>query len=295
MQEGSLRCDANVSLRPRGATTLGTRAEIKNLNSFRFIEQAIEHEIARQAQVLESGRKVAQETRLYDPDAQETRPLRGKEEAQDYRYFPDPDLLPIELSSADVERIRASMPMSRDATMKYFSDEYGLSMQHAEKLTADPATSLYFSKGLEGFINPKMVATTTANLVLRDLAAFLHREGIGIAESPIPAKDIVKLAERINDETVSANAAVHIFPAIAAGEGDTDTVIHKRGLRQESDTGVLAGYVDQVIAANADQVAEYRTGKDKVLGFLVGQVMKLSGGKANPQQVNALLREKLGR
>jgi len=295
MQEGSLRCDANVSLRPADSTTLGTRAEIKNLNSFRFIEQAIEHEIERQTQLLEAGKKVVQETRLYDPDAQETRPLRSKEEAQDYRYFPDPDLLPVEFDRAEVEQIRAAMPALRDATQKRLIDRYNLSPQDAEQLTASPSTTLYFDAALAGAADPKVVARTTGNLVIRDLSALLHREGISISQSPVTPANLARLAERIVDGTISASTAPQVLHGMASGEGDADAIIEKRGLRQESDAGVLAGYVDQVIGANADQVTQYLAGKDKVLGFLVGQVMKLSGGKANPQQVNALLREKLGR
>jgi aspartyl-tRNA(Asn)/glutamyl-tRNA(Gln) amidotransferase subunit B len=291
MQEGSLRCDANVSLRPREATTLGTRAEVKNLNSFRFIEQAIEHEIARQAQVLESGRKVAQETRLYDPDAQETRPLRGKEEAQDYRYFPDPDLLPVEMSRSDVDAIRSALPELPEARRDRFVREYGLSGTDSDQLTTALDVADYFERTAKAAGDARLAA----NMVTGEVAAAVNRDGIDISRSPVSPEALGALLHRVGDGTLSWSMAKQVFQGMWQGEGSAEEIIGKRGLRQESDAGVIAGYVDQVIAANADQVAQYRAGKDKVLGFLVGQVMKLSGGRANPQQVNALLRERLGR
>jgi aspartyl-tRNA(Asn)/glutamyl-tRNA(Gln) amidotransferase subunit B len=291
MQEGSLRCDANVSLRPQGSSALGTRAEIKNLNSFRFIEQAVEHEIARQAQVLESGRKVAQETRLYDPDAQETRPLRSKEEAQDYRYFPDPDLLPVELSRGEVDAIRSTLPELPEARRDRFVREYGLSSAESDQLTTGRDVADYFERTAKAAGDARLAA----NMVTGEVAAAVNREGIDISRSPVSPEALGALLRLLADGTLSWSMAKQVFDGMWKGEGSADQIIEQKGLRQESDAGVLAGYVDQVIAANADQVAQYRAGKDKVLGFLVGQVMKLSGGKANPQQVNALLRERLGR
>jgi aspartyl-tRNA(Asn)/glutamyl-tRNA(Gln) amidotransferase subunit B len=291
MQEGSLRCDANVSLRQPGSQTLGTRAEIKNLNSFRFIQQAILHEIERQASVLESGGKVVQETRLYDADAQETRPLRSKEEAQDYRYFPDPDLLPVEVEPAELDRIRAAMPELPDAVRQRFMRDYGLPEQDAEQLTASRDVAQYFEAVAKATGDAKL----SANALIGEVAAALNRDGIEIEASPVSAESLAGLLRHVQDGMLSRSMARQVFQSMWKGEGDADAIIEKQGLRQLSDPGQLAQYVDQVIAAHPEQAQQFRDGKDKVLGFLVGQVMKLSGGRANPQQVNALLREKLGR
>jgi len=293
MQEGSLRCDANVSLRPRGSTTLGTRTEIKNLNSFRFIEQAIEHEIIRQTQILESGAQVIQETRLYDPDLDETRPMRSKEEANDYRYFPDPDLLPVVIDPARSEILRAQLPELREAAHRRLDTECdNLSTQDKERLTANASITLYFDTAQSETGNPRLTAKVTAKLMLGPLAALLNRSGTDYATSPVSPIDLGKVAQHVVDGTISANTAPKIIQAIADGEGDADAVIATRG-PQENDTSVITDYVEQVIAANPEQAAQFRAGKDKVLAFLVGQVMKKSQGKANPQQVNEILREKL--
>ena len=291
MQEGSFRCDANVSVRPVGTDKLGTRTELKNLNSFRFIEKAIEHEIERQIDVLESGGKIVQETRLYDPDRDETRPMRSKEEANDYRYFPDPDLLPVVIDAALIEEIAATLPELPDAKLERFEREYDLSAYDAGVLTAQRALADYFEAVVGATrAGPKVAA----NWVMGELAAALNREDLEIGASRIAAPALASLLDKLEDGTISGKIAKQVFEALWNGEGSVAEIIEKRGLVQISDIASIEGLVDDVIAANRDQVEQYRAGKTQVLGFFVGQVMKASRGKANPQQVNEVLRRKLG-
>ena len=290
MQEGSFRCDANVSVRPKNQSQFGTRAEIKNLNSFRFVERAIEFEIERQIDLIESGGKVVQETRLYDPDKGETRPMRSKEEANDYRYFPDPDLLPLIVDEAFIETVRASLPELPDVKKQRFMTQYGLSSYDAGVLTASRPLSDYYEAVVAALGGePKLCA----NWVMGDFSAFLNKDGKDIADSPVNAAQLAGLLRRIQDRTISGKIAKDVFEALWVGEGDTDAIIEKRGLRQITDTSAIEKVIDDVIAASPEQFAQYRAGKDKLFGFFVGQVMKLSKGKANPQQVNELLIEKL--
>ncbi|MBI2970561.1 MAG: Asp-tRNA(Asn)/Glu-tRNA(Gln) amidotransferase subunit GatB [Gammaproteobacteria bacterium] len=290
MQEGSFRCDANVSIRPRGEKRLGTRTEIKNLNSFRFVEQAIRHEIDRQIGVLHSGGAVVQETRLYDPARDETRPMRSKEEAFDYRYFPDPDLLPVEISAEDVEHIAAEIPELPDAKKARFMKEYGLSAYDSDFLTADRALSEYFEATVAAAEGDAKVC---ANWIMGDLTANLNRSGTSIEASPVTPRMLALLILRIHDNTLSGKLAKQVFEAMWNGEGDADAVIAARGLRQLTDAGAIETLVDDVISANPEQVEQYRAGKRKLLGFLVGRVLKQSGGKADPKLVNELVRRKL--
>lgn len=290
MQEGSFRCDANVSVRPKGQAQFGTRAEIKNLNSFRFVERAIEFEIERQIDRIESGEKIVQETRLYDPDKGETRPMRSKEEANDYRYFPDPDLLPLVIDEAFIETVRASLPELPEAKKQRFIAQYGLSSYDAGVLTAARALSDYYEAVVAALGGePKLCA----NWVMGDFSAFLNRDGKDLAESPVSSAQLASLLQRIQDRTISGKIAKDVFEAMWVGEGDTDAIIEKRGLRQITDTSAIEKVIDEVMAANPDQLAQYRAGKDKLFAFFVGQVMKASKGKANPQQVNDRLVEKL--
>ncbi|MDJ0778646.1 MAG: Asp-tRNA(Asn)/Glu-tRNA(Gln) amidotransferase subunit GatB [Gammaproteobacteria bacterium] len=290
MQEGSFRCDANVSIRRRGESELGTRTELKNINSFRFLERAINHEIERQIDLLEDGGAVVQETRLYDADRDETRSMRSKEEANDYRYFPDPDLLPVAITDDDIERVRASLPELPEQKKTRFVDTLGLSADNAEVLTANRDTALYFEAALEA--QPELAAPI-ANWVLGDLAGALNKAGIEIGDSPISPARLAGLVARIADDTISGKIAKEVFEAIWQGEGDADAIIEARGLKQITDSGAIEALIDAVIADNPEQVEQFRAGKEKVLGFFVGQVMKQSQGKANPGQVNALLRDKL--
>jgi len=290
MQEGSFRCDANVSVRPVGETRFGTRTEIKNLNSFRFLERAIEFEVERQIEVLEGGGTVIQETRLFNPDRGETRSMRTKEEANDYRYFPDPDLLPVELTPGFLDEVRAGMPELPDAKRARFEAEYGLGSYDAGVLTASRALADYYERvvavvGGEGKL--------CANWVMGDLAAALNRAGLEITDSPVDADKLGGLLRRIQDGTLSGKLAKEVFEALWAGAPDADTVIQERGLQQITDTGALEALVDEVISNNPKQAEQLRAGKDKLLGFFVGQVMKATQGKANPQQLNELLRRKL--
>lgn len=290
MQEGSFRCDANVSVRRKGGKKLGTRTELKNLNSFRFVERAIEFEIDRQIEVLENGGTVAQETRLYNPDTNETRSMRGKEEANDYRYFPDPDLLPLEISQALVEEIRAGLPELPDARRQRFFSEYGLSAYDAGHLTLNRELADYFERTVAASgAAPKLCA----NWITGELAAALNREGLEITTSPVTPEMLGGLLRRIHDETLSGKLAKQVFEALWNGEGEADDIIEKKGLKQLTDSAAIESLVDEVIRANPDQVAQYRAGKHKVLGFFVGQVMKASQGKANPGQVNEMLKRKL--
>ena len=291
MQEGSFRCDANVSLRPRGSDRLGTRTELKNLNSFRFVEKAIEHEIERQAEVLEGGGTIRQETRLYDSDRDETRSMRSKEEANDYRYFPDPDLLPLTIDAAFIESVRETLPELPDAKRERFEREHGLSAYDAVVLTASRELADYYEavvRELDG--EPKIAA----NWVMGDLAGALNRENLDIGASRVSARQLASLLGRVRDQTISGKIAKEVFEAMWAGEGDADTVIRQRGLEQITDAGAIEALVAQVVEANPKQASQYRAGKTALFGFFVGQVMKASGGKANPQQVNALLKSRLG-
>ena len=290
MQEGSFRCDANVSVRRKGDPKLGTRAEIKNLNSFRFVERAIEFEIERQIDLIEAGGRVVQETRLYDPDKGETRSMRGKEEANDYRYFPDPDLLPLVLDEEFIAAARASLPELPETKKQRFMTQYGLSGYDAAVLTASRALGDYYEATVAALGGePKLCA----NWVMGDLSAFLNKDNQDIAESPVSAARLAGLLRRIQDRTISGKIAKDVFEALWAGKGDADAIIEKRGLKQITDASAIETVIDEVIAANPEQLAQYRAGKDKLFAFFVGQVMKLSQGKANPQQVNDLLAEKL--
>ncbi len=274
----------------QGRPKFGTRAEIKNLNSFRFVERAIEFEIERQIDLIESGGKVVQETRLYDPDKGETRSMRGKEEANDYRYFPDPDLLPLVLDDAFIDAARAALPELPDAKKQRFMEQYGLSAYDASVLTTSRELAGHYEATVAALGGePKLCA----NWVMGDFSAFLNKDNRDIADSPVDAAQLAGLLRRIQDRTISGKIAKEVFEAMWAGEGDADAVIEKRGLRQITDTSAIEKVIDDVIAANPDQLAQYRAGKDKLFGFFVGQVMKLSKGKANPQQVNDLLVEKL--
>ncbi|MFP5464046.1 MAG: Asp-tRNA(Asn)/Glu-tRNA(Gln) amidotransferase subunit GatB [Gammaproteobacteria bacterium] len=290
MQEGSFRCDANVSVRRVGDSKLGTRAEIKNINSFRFVERAIEVEIERQIELLESGGQVVQETRLYDAERNQTRAMRSKEEANDYRYFPDPDLLPIEVSEAWVEHLRAQLPELPQARQVRFVSQYGLSDYDAGLLTAERELADYFESALASGAESKLAA----NWINGELAAALNRDDLPITAAPVSPAALGGLLGRIADQTISGKIAKDVFAAMWQGEGDADAIIQARGLKQITDTGAIEAAVEQVLSANPDQVEQLRAGKDKVLGFLVGQVMKVTGGKANPAQVNALLRSKVG-
>ncbi len=290
MQEGSFRCDANVSVRPRGQEEFGTRAEIKNLNSFRFVERAINFEVERQIDVLEDGGEVVQETRLYDSDKDETRSMRSKEEANDYRYFPDPDLLPVEIAPDYIEAVRGTLPELPDEKKARFESELGLKSDDAGILTAQRALADYYEAAVAASdAKPQVVA----NWVIGDVNGALNRDSVAIAASPVAPDALAGLVNRIHDNTISGKIAKEVFEAMWAGEGDADSIIDARGLKQITDTSAIEAIVDKVIEANPSQVEEYRSGKDKLIGFVVGQVMKETGGKANPGQVNALLKQKL--
>jgi len=289
MQEGSFRCDANVSVR-RPGDALGTRCEIKNLNSFRFLQQAIDYEARRQVELIEDGGKVVQETRLFDPDRGETRPMRSKEDAHDYRYFPDPDLLPLEISPAWKEGVGAAMPRLPQALRSEYREAHGLSGYTSALLTESREKSEFFSALLAQGVPP----TLAANWTTGEMSALLNDRGLDFAASPVAATQLARLLARIHDGTLSAKGAKEVLQAMAAGEGDADAIIERRGLRQISDAGALEGAVDSVLAANARQVEDYRAGKAKAFNSLVGQVMKATGGKANPGQVAEILKRKLG-
>ena len=287
MQEGSLRCDANVSVRRPGAE-LGTRAEIKNLNSIRFLREAIEFEGRRQVEIIESGGEIEQETRLFDPDRGETRAMRTKEDAHDYRYFPDPDLLPLELDEDFIEEIRAAMPELPEARRRRFVEALGLSDYDAELLTAERARADYFEAAADG-----RDAKQVANWVAGDLLGRLNREGLEIEAAPIPAADLGALIDLVADGTLSGRMGREVFEAMWDTGRPAAAIVEERGLRQISDTGALEGLVDELLAREADKVAAYRAGRTKLLGFFVGQVMKATGGKANPKVVDEILRARL--
>jgi len=293
MQEGNFRCDANVSVRRAGGP-LGTRCEIKNLNSFRFLAQAIEFEARRQIELIEDGGRVMQETRLYDPDGNETRSMRSKEDAQDYRYFPDPDLPPLTIDEAWIERIRSAMPELPAAMRARLVAEHGITDYDAGQLTASRELVDYYDAVCTAL--PAMDATShklVANWVLGEFQAARNRADVDVRAAPVPSSQLAALLRRIADRTLSGKMAKDVFDAMWAGEGSADAIIERRGLRQISDTGAIEALVDQVVAANPAIIAEFRAGKDKAFNALVGQVMKASKGKANPAQVNDILRQRL--
>jgi aspartyl-tRNA(Asn)/glutamyl-tRNA(Gln) amidotransferase subunit B len=289
MQEGSFRVDANISVRPAGEEKFGTRAELKNLNSFRFLEKALNFEIERQIDVLEGGGEVVQETRLYDADRDETRSMRTKEEANDYRYFPDPDLLPLEIDEQFIAAATASLPELPDAKRRRFAEQYRLSEYDANLLTASRELADYFESVARACNDAKLAA----NWVMGDLAAALNRAGREIADSPVSAEMLGAMLQRIQDRTISGKIAKQVFEAMWNGEGTADQVIEAKGLKQITDSAALEKIVVEIVAANPGQATQYRAGKEKLLGFFVGQVMKATKGKANPQQVNELLKRKL--
>ena len=293
MQEGSFRCDANVSVRPVGQREFGTRREIKNLNSFRFMQQAIDFEIQWQIAEIEDGRAIQQATVLFDPDTGETRAMRSKEDAHDYRYFPDPDLLPLIIDRDWVERSRAAMPELPTAKRDRFMGNYALSAYDAKALTASLDIADYFEAAVA--VAGKASAKPCANWISVDLAARLNKEGRDIGASPVSAAQLGGLVARIADSTISNNIAKKVFEALWTGQGATaDEIIEQQGLKQITDTGAIEALIDGVLAANAAMVAEFHAGKEKAFNALVGQAMKATKGKANPQQVNELLRKKLG-
>ena len=290
MQEGSFRCDANVSVRPKGQKEFGTRAEIKNVNSFRFVEKAIEFEVERQIELLEGGGKVIQETRLYDSVKNETRSMRGKEEAHDYRYFPDPDLLPLVIEASFIEETRKTLPELPDAKAERFKQQYKLSVYDAGVLTATRAMADYYEQVVrDSGADPKIAA----NWVAVELSGFLNSENKEINASPVTAALMAGLLKRLADNTISGKIAKDVLAAMWAGEGDADAVIAKKGLKQITDSGAIEKAVDDVIANNPKQLEQYRAGKEALFGFFVGAVMKATQGKANPAQVNDLLKKKL--
>ena len=290
MQEGSFRCDVNVSVRPKGSDKLGTRREIKNLNSFKFMQQAIEYETSWQIETLEDGGTIHQATVLFNPDTGETRAMRSKEEANDYRYFPDPDLLPLAISASDISTVKAEMPELPEAMKARFEAQYGLAHYDANALTSSRATADYFV----ATVNAGSEAKLAANWVMGSISAKLNAEDKDITASPITPIALASLIKRIQDGTISNNAAKQVFEAMWAGEGDADSIIESKGLKQVSDTGAIEAIVDEVLAANAAMVEEFKAGKEKAFNALVGQAMKASKGKANPAQVNEILKKKLG-
>ena len=290
MQEGSFRCDANVSVRRVGAQQFGTRAEIKNLNSFRYVEKAIVYEVSRQVELLESGGTVVQETRLYDADKGETRSMRSKEEANDYRYFPDPDLLPVMLTDEFVEEIRRGLPELPDEKALRFAREYALSTYDAHVLTASRELAAYYEEVAHAVPGEPKLA---ANWVMGELAASLNKDGLDIGASPISPARLAALLRRIADQTISGKIAKEVFEAMWASGQEADAIIEAKGLRQITDSAAIERVIDEVMAKNPAQLADYRSGKDKLLGFFVGQVMKATGGKANPAELNKLLKAKL--
>ena len=302
MQEGSFRCDANVSVRPVGQQEFGTRAEIKNLNSFRFLEEAIQYEVRRQIELIEDGGKVVQETRLYDPDRRETRSMRSKEDAHDYRYFPDPDLMPLVIDAGWIERVKGEMPELPAAMQQRFQKDYGLTPYDASVLTSSKAMARYFETVIAKLSDVKdaavMQAKGVANWIMGDVSAQLNRDGLEIDACPVSAAQLALVLQRIADGTISNKIAKEIFLAIweekATDEGAADRIIEAKGLKQISDTGALEAIIDEVLAANQKSVEEFRAGKEKAFNALIGQAMKATKGKANPAQLTELLKKKLG-
>jgi aspartyl-tRNA(Asn)/glutamyl-tRNA(Gln) amidotransferase subunit B len=294
MQEGSFRCDANVSVRPLGQTEFGTRVEIKNLNSFRFLEKAIDYEVRRQIECLEDGGRIVQETRLYDPDKDQTRSMRSKEDAEDYRYFPDPDLLPVIVSPDWIAQVRDTMPELPSAMAQRFITDYQLSDYDAAHLTSSLALAQFFEQTLAN--SSSTHAKLIANWLMGEIANQLNRDTLTISDSPVTPAQLAQLVTRIADNTINGKIAKEIFMTLWAANNATQTVdaiIDAQGLRQISDTGAIEAVIDAIMAANPTQLADYRSGKDKLFGFFVGQAMKALQGKANPQQLNDLLKAKL--
>jgi aspartyl-tRNA(Asn)/glutamyl-tRNA(Gln) amidotransferase subunit B len=295
MQEGSFRCDANVSVRPVGQKEFGTRCEIKNLNSFRFLEEAIHYEVRRQIELIEDGGRVVQETRLYDPDKKETRSMRSKEEAADYRYFPDPDLPPLVIAQDWIERVKAAMPELPGAMRERFVSDYALPEYDAAVLTQSKAMAAYFEAVVAKAGREQ--AKPAANWLMGDVSSTLNREGVDIADSPVKAEQLALLLQRIADGTISNKIAKEIFSTMWEAPSDdpaaVDAVIEAKGLKQISDAGALEKIVDEVLAANAKSVEEFKAGKEKAFNALIGQAMKASRGKANPAQLTELLKKKL--
>jgi len=289
LAEGSMRCDANVSVRPVGQEEFGERTEIKNINSFRFVERAINFEIERHIDVLQGGGTIERETRLYDPDRDETRSMRGKEMSEDYRYFPDPDLLPLSISQAYVDEIATTLPELPEARRSRYREQLGLPEYDADWLSNDPDVAAYFDAVVDATGNAKL----SGNWVMGDLSAFLNRTETSITDSPVSATQLGQLIARLEDDTLSSKTAKTLFEGLWEGNGEVDDLIDSLGLAQMNDAGELETIVDQILADNPDQVEQLRSGKNKVLGFFVGQVMKQTQGKANPQQVNELIRSKV--
>jgi aspartyl-tRNA(Asn)/glutamyl-tRNA(Gln) amidotransferase subunit B len=291
MQEGSFRCDANVSVRPMGETRFGTRTETKNINSFHYVEQAINYEVQRQIQILENGGKIIQQTMLFDPAKQQNRPMRDKEEANDYRYFPDPDLLPLVLDEAFILKVKQNLPELPQEKRERFITQYGLKPYDAAVLTSSRELADFYETVLKTMDNkePKLAS----NWVMGDFSAALNKENMDITQSPVSAKDLGLLLLRIADNTISGKIAKTVFEAMWAKQGNADSIIEKQGLKQVTDFSAIEKAIDEVLTANPEQVEQYRQGKDKVFGFLVGQIMKATQGKANPAQVNELLKKKL--
>jgi aspartyl-tRNA(Asn)/glutamyl-tRNA(Gln) amidotransferase subunit B len=290
MQEGSFRCDANVSVRKEGDPKLGTRVEIKNLNSFRFLQQAIDYEVRRQIELIEDGGKVVQETRLYDPDRNETRSMRSKEDAMDYRYFPDPDLLPLAISREWVEDVRRTLPELPAAKRDRFVREYALPEYDAQTLTASKSLAAYFEATAKAVADKKIAS----NWVMGEVSAALNEAGTDAVQAPVSPQQLAGLINRVLDNTINSKTAKDVFAALWKGEADSaDAIIEARGLRQISDAGAIEKLIDEVLAANAKSVEEFRAGKEKAFNALVGQAMKATKGKANPQQVNEILRRRL--
>ena len=289
MAEGSMRCDANVSLRKRGSKELGTRTETKNVNSFKFVEKAIQHEIRRQMKVLESGKRVTQETRLYDSQLDETRPMRSKEYANDYRYFPEPDLLPVVLSEDFIKSVKDLMPELSEEKEKRFIKEYKLSDYDANVLSVDPNLSNFFEEVVVRSRNPKLAA----NWIMGELSAFLNKENLSILETKVDSINLGNLLSRIEDSTISGKIAKEIFEEMWNSKKSPDEIIEEKGLKQVTDSSEIKKVINQVLEQNQSQLEQYKSGKEKLFGFFVGQVMKASRGKANPEQVNKLLEERL--
>ena len=290
MQEGSFRCDANVSVRPIGQKELGTRAELKNINSFKFVEKAINIEIERQIDVIEAGGKVVQETRLYDSVKNETRSMRSKEEANDYRYFPDPDLLPVEIDETLKATIKANLPELPAAKKQRFQEQYDLDADTANNLTSSWQFADFYEAVIKESAGDIKLCT---NWVIGDLAGALNKAGLDITQSPIDATHLAGLLKRISDKTISGKIAKQVFEILWQGQATADEIIEKEGLKQITDTGAIEAIIDRIIADNTVQVEQYRSGKEKVFGFFVGQVMKQTQGKANPADVNKMLKKKL--
>jgi aspartyl-tRNA(Asn)/glutamyl-tRNA(Gln) amidotransferase subunit B len=289
MAQGSMRCDANVSVRQLGATEFGTRTEIKNINSFRFVERAINHEVRRQIDIIEDGGRIIQETRLYDADKDETRSMRSKEVANDYRYFPEPDLLPVVIDEAYIEAVRAELPELPNAKRARFVSQYGLSEYDAGVLSSSREMANFYEEVVKICGDAKL----SANWVTVDLQGLLNKSDLEISQSPVSASRLGALIGRIKDQTISSKIAKAVFEAMLGNEQSVDEIIESQGLQQVTDSGAIEKLVDDVIAANPEQVAQFRAGKEKVFAFFIGQAMKVSKGKANPDQLNALLLQKL--